>query len=218
MNSKFRTSLQGLKIVSFESRRAKEMAELIRRYGGDPIVAPSMREIPFNENRAALDLLPQLEGGHIDLLVLMTGVGTKALYEALLTKYSQERITAALRKTTLVARGPKPVGALRALGLQPAFTAAEPNTWHEVVSMLRAGFEMRGKRVAIQEYGAINKNLATALESLGGHCRFHTDLSLGSARRSRAFASSNLQNTPGRGPCGAVHQRHAGGSFIQGCR
>ena len=58
-----RASLEGLRVVSFESRRAKEMAELIRRYGGEPIVAPSMREVPLSENRAALDLLPQLEAG-----------------------------------------------------------------------------------------------------------------------------------------------------------
>ncbi|MGE5816504.1 MAG: uroporphyrinogen-III synthase [Deltaproteobacteria bacterium] len=167
MDSKVRASLQGLKVVSFESRRAKEMVELIRRYGGEPIVAPSMREIPLHENRAALDLLPQLEGGQVDLLILMTGVGTKTLNEALLTTYPQERITAAFLKTQLVARGPKPVSALKELGLQPAFTAPEPNTWREVLSTLKTAIEMRGKRVAIQEYGIPNEDLIAALESLG---------------------------------------------------
>lgn len=167
MDSKVRASLQGLKVVSFESRRAKEMVELIRRYGGEPIVAPSMREIPLHENRAALDLLPQLESGQVDLLILMTGVGTKTLNEALLTTYPQERITAAFLKTRLVARGPKPVSALKELGLQPAFTAPEPNTWREVLSTLKTAIEMRGKRVAIQEYGIPNKDLIAALESLG---------------------------------------------------
>ena len=56
MTSRTRASLYGLKVVSFESRRAKEMAELIRRYGGEPIIAPSMREVPLGENRVALDL------------------------------------------------------------------------------------------------------------------------------------------------------------------
>jgi uroporphyrinogen-III synthase len=167
MDSRVRASLQGLKVVSFESRRAKEMVEIIRRYGGEPIIAPSMREIPLSDNRAALDLLPQLERGNFDLLILMTGVGTKALNEALLTQYPQERINAAFLKTKLVARGPKPVGALKELGVQPAFTAPEPNTWREVVSTLRAAIEIRGKRIAIQEYGISNKDLVAALESLG---------------------------------------------------
>jgi uroporphyrinogen-III synthase len=167
MESKVRASLQGLKIVSFESRRAREMIELIRRYGGEPMVAPSMREIPLSENRAALDLLPRLESGQIDLLILMTGVGTKTLNEALLTRYPQERITAALIQTKLLARGPKPVGVLKELGVQPAFTAPEPNTWREVVSTVQAALDLRGKRVAIQEYGISNTDLIGALESLG---------------------------------------------------
>jgi uroporphyrinogen-III synthase len=167
MDSKVRASLQGLKVVSFESRRAKEMVELIRRYGGDPMVAPSMREIPLSENHAALDLLPRLESGQVDWLMLMTGVGTKTLNEALLTMYPQERIIAALRKTKLVARGPKPVSVLKELGLQPEFTVPEPNTWREVLSTLKAAVDIRGKHVAIQEYGIPNKDLVAALESLG---------------------------------------------------
>jgi uroporphyrinogen-III synthase len=167
MDSRVRASLQGLKVVSFESRRVQEMVELIRRYGGEPVVAPSMREVSLADNRAALDLLPQLESGQVDLLILMTGVGTKALNEALLTQYTQERINASLLKTKLFARGPKPVGVLKELGLQPAFTAPEPNTWREVAATLRAAMEMRGKRIAIQEYGIPNKDLVAALESHG---------------------------------------------------
>lgn len=48
MEAHQQAGLEGLKIVSFESRRAREMAELIRRYGGEPIIAPSMREIPLS--------------------------------------------------------------------------------------------------------------------------------------------------------------------------
>src|ERR1043166_6231496 len=131
-----RPSLEGLKVVSFESRRAKEMAELIRRYGGEPFVAPSIREIPLHENPAALSLLTDLEAGKFDLLILMTGVGTKTLNEVLLTCYSQERIKSALKKVQLVARGPKPVAALKDLGLQPAIVVPEPNTWREVLTGL----------------------------------------------------------------------------------
>src|SRR3990170_6818148 len=167
MESTAKASLQGLRVVSFESRRAKEMAELIRRYGGDPIVAPSMREIPLSENHAALDLLPQLEAGKFDLLILMTGVGTRTLNEALLTQFPQERITAALRRTTLAARGPKPVAALKELGLEPAFTAPEPNTWREVLATLSSKLNLRGKRIAVQEYGMPNSELVAALEGLG---------------------------------------------------
>jgi uroporphyrinogen-III synthase len=143
------------------------MAELIRRYAGAPIVAPSMREVPLSENRAALNLLPQIEAGGFEMLILMTGVGTKTLNEILLSQFPQERILAGLKKVQLVARGPKPIGALKELGLQAALTVPEPNTWREILSTLDAAVEVRGKRIAIQEYGIANPELSAALEQRG---------------------------------------------------
>lgn len=167
MTSRTRASLYGLKVVSFESRRAKEMAELIRRYGGEPIIAPSMREVPLGENRVALDLLPQLESGMFDLLILMTGVGTRTLNQVLLTRYPQERILAALEKIQLVARGPKPIAALKELGLTPAINVPEPNTWRELLTTLDAATSLRGKQIAVQEYGIPNAALVSGLEQRG---------------------------------------------------
>ncbi|HEX9788540.1 MAG TPA: uroporphyrinogen-III synthase, partial [Candidatus Binatia bacterium] len=136
MTANSRENLHGLKVVSFESRRAKEMAELIRRYGGEPIVAPSMREVPLSENRAAIEFLPEVEAGRFDMLILTTGVGTRTLHQVLLTQYPQEKILAALGKMQILARGPKPVAALKELGLIPAITVPEPNTWREVLAAL----------------------------------------------------------------------------------
>jgi uroporphyrinogen-III synthase len=160
-------SLHGLRVVSFESRRAKEMAELIRRYGGEPIVAPSMREVPLSENRAAIELLPEIEAGKFDLIILMTGVGTRTLHQVLRTEYSQERILSALRQVRLVARGPKPVAALKELGLGPTITVAEPNTWREVLAALDVEAPIGGKRIAVQEYGVPNAELVAGLEQRG---------------------------------------------------
>src|SRR5690349_15455578 len=162
-----RASLRGLHVVSFESRRAKEMAELIRRYGGEPVIAPSMREIPLSENKAALALLPQIENGKFDLLILTTGVGTRTLNDALLTAYPQERITAGFKRLKIVARGPKPVAVLRDLGLQPAITVPEPNTWREIVAATEAAGDLKGRQIAIQEYGVPNHDLVSAFEARG---------------------------------------------------
>jgi uroporphyrinogen-III synthase len=143
------------------------MAELIRRYGGQPIVAPSMREVPLSENRAAIEFLPEVEAGKFDMLILMTGVGTRTLNQALLTQYTQEQIIAALRKPRLVARGPKPVAALKELGLEPAITVPEPNTWREVLAALDADTTIHGKQIAVQEYGIPNAELVAGLEQRG---------------------------------------------------
>ena len=167
MESSSRSSLQGLRIISFESRRAKEMAELIRRHGGEPIVAPSMREVPLAENSAPLELCQKIETRQIDLVILLTGVGTRTMVDALAINYSRERISKLLGSVTLVARGPKPVAALKELGLQPTFTAPEPNTWKEVLAILDSNVQLKGKRIAVQEYGITNQELLSGLAARG---------------------------------------------------
>ena len=159
--------LRGLRVVSFESRRATEMAELIRRHGGEPISAPSLREVPLAENREALDYVEWLAAGDIDVVILMTGVGLRTLVQAVASEWPRERLAAALKRATLVARGPKPVAALRELGLQPDVTVPEPNTWREILATLDAQLPVAGKRVAVQEYGVTNDEFIRGLEARG---------------------------------------------------
>ncbi len=53
-------SFDGLRVLSLESRRASEIETLIHRAGGDPFVAPSMREIPLEQNSEALSFAERL--------------------------------------------------------------------------------------------------------------------------------------------------------------
>lgn len=159
--------LEGLTVVAFESRRAAEMAELIRRHGGTPIVAPSMREIPLGENAAAANLVTHLEAGAVDLVIFLTGVGTRALVETIAPRCPAARFAELLRQVTVVARGPKPVAALRELGLTPDVTAPEPNTWRELLAALDGATVLQGKTVALQEYGATNPELIAGLHARG---------------------------------------------------
>ena len=167
MEAILKSSLKGLRIVSFESRRAAEMAELIRNYGGEPLIAPSMREVPLGENRDAIDFIGQLEAGSVDFLILLTGVGTRTLVAAVASEYPREKVAAALQRVTLVARGPKPVAALRELGLKPDISVPEPNTWRDILSELDSKAEIKGRRVAVQEYGIPNAELMAGLEARG---------------------------------------------------
>ena len=167
MESSWQSGLQGLRIISFESRRAKEMAELIRRHGGEPIVAPSMREVPLSENSAPLELFKRIEAGQIDLVILLTGVGTRTMVDVLALHYSRDRISALLGSVLLLARGPKPVAALKELGLKPTLTAPEPNTSKEVLAVLDSHLDVKGKRIAVQEYGVTNQELLSGLQARG---------------------------------------------------
>ncbi|MDX2170375.1 MAG: uroporphyrinogen-III synthase [Deltaproteobacteria bacterium] len=159
--------LQGLRVLAFESRRAVEIAELIRRHGGEPVSAPSMREVPLDTSPEALEFLARLGTGGIDVVVLLTGVGTRALATALAPQCSRERLAELLRATCIVARGPKPVAALRELGLTPAVLVPEPNTWREILTTLDAQAPVAGRTVAVQEYGRSNPELLDGLRARG---------------------------------------------------
>jgi uroporphyrinogen-III synthase len=159
--------LNGLIVLSFESRRAAEIAELIRRAGGRPVSAPALREVALAASPEAEELLRRLEGGAIDVLVLLTGVGTRALAAALVPRCPPERFAALLRRTTLVARGPKPVAALRELGLAPTLLVPEPNTWRDLLATLDERAPVAGRRVAVQEYGRTNPELLEGLRARG---------------------------------------------------
>ncbi len=160
-------SLSGLTVVSFESRRSAEMAQLIRNYGGEPIQAPSLREVSLSDQHEALAFGETLVAGGCDVLLLLTGVGARLLIEALATRWPREQVLAALGRVALVCRGPKPVAALKEAGLAPALTVPEPNTWRDLLMALDRELPVAGKRVAVQEYGAPNEELAAGLEQRG---------------------------------------------------
>ncbi len=160
-------NFNGLKVTSFESRRAREIERLILYHGGTPRIAPSMREVPLSESRAALRFAKELLLGSFDMVILMTGVGTRALVQAVSAKYEVSEFKKALRKTTIVARGPKPVAALRELKLKPNITVPEPNTWRDILSTLDSDKGLKGKKIAVQEYGISNKEFINALRRKG---------------------------------------------------
>jgi uroporphyrinogen decarboxylase len=161
------SGLAGLAVVAFESRRAAEIAQLIAHHGGEPVSAPSMREVPLEENPDALRWAERLLAGGIDVHVCLTGVGTRALAKLVSSRVPLPDLVAALARTILVARGPKPVAALRELGLTPTLVVPEPNTWRELLAALDARAPVAGKRVSIQEYGLPNLALLDGLDERG---------------------------------------------------
>lgn len=154
-------------VISFESRHAKAMEALIQKHGGRALVAPSMKEVPLEENSEALRFGEKLFGGEIDILILLTGVGTRTLVGVLKTRYPPEQIKSAFQKTVLVVRGPKPAAALTELGLRARIAIPEPNTWQEILTSLDANGPVKGQRIAVQEYGVSNPKLLEELRKRG---------------------------------------------------
>lgn len=158
-------SFHGLRVLALETRRAREIAKLIRTYSGEPLVVSAMREVPLESNQEALNFAAGLMQGEFDLVIFLTGIGVRTLVDIVQTKYDREEFLAALRRVKVAARGPKPAAVLRELQVPVTMTASEPCTWRELMDMLdkQLGASMGGLRIAVQEYGASNPELLAAL-------------------------------------------------------
>jgi len=160
----------GLRVLSLESRRAREIAHLIESNGGQPVIAPSTREVPLAASPEVGNFVAALLKGQFQAVIFLTGVGARALAEAANAFCPQEEFIAALGRTSIIARGPKPVAALRELGVPVTFTVPEPNTWREILQVLDINAEKlptQRQRIAVQEHGAPSKELLDGLAERG---------------------------------------------------
>ena len=192
----------GLRVLSLESRRAAEMETWIRKQGGEPFVAPSMREVPLERNEDVFRFADRLLQGEFDCVILMTGAVPGYCGRRFSPRFPEEESRIALRKLTIVVRGPKPSAAIREIGIVPAVYVAEPNTWHELLAAMRGRAE---KRVALQEYGKSNTELIEALRADGRDVTpiriYGWDLPEDTTLLRQAAAEVDS----GRVRCGAVH-------------
>jgi uroporphyrinogen-III synthase len=157
-------------VLALESRRAQEIAKLITSFGGEPLVAPSVREVSLESNQDALDFVRKLTDGQLDMVIFMTGGGVRALTRAVESICPREQLATLLNKVSIIARGPKPVAALKELGVRVNLSVPEPNTWRDLLIMLdekEDAFPLQGCRVAVQEYGVSNPGLLASLEQRG---------------------------------------------------
>jgi len=161
-------SFAGMHVLSLESRRSAEIAELIRKQGGEPVLAPSMREAPPERNEAAFQFAERLFAGEFDMMILLTGVGTRALDKTLATRFPPQAFAEALRKIAIVARGPKPAAVLREMQVPVTVMVPEPNTWREILHLLDAKkVPVKGRMVAVQEHGIPSPQLIEGLQLRG---------------------------------------------------
>lgn len=161
----------GLRVAAFESRRAEDMTRLIERMGGRALVSPSMREVARPENPEAVDFAYRLISGQIEVVILLTGVGTRKLVAQIERHVPRERFLASLSDVTTIVRGPKPTAVMKELGIEPTWRAPEPNTWREVLQTIDQHVPIANLTVAVQEYGQPNASLIAGLEARGAEVR-----------------------------------------------
>ena len=166
-SSSLSPSFGGLRVAALESRRRDDFARLIERFGGVPFVSPSMREVPIDKNKEAIEFAYRVMTGEIGAVIFLTGVGFKQLIAAIEPHVDKQRFLDSLSDIPTVARGPKPVAAMREFGLQPTHRAPEPNTWREVLQTVDIHVPVSNVEVGLQEYGITNHSLVAGLEARG---------------------------------------------------
>ena len=158
-------ALAGLRVVAFEARRAAELTRLLERHGADVLSAPAMREAPLPTSPHTTELARMLEAGQVAALILLTGVGTRALAPQLASEPGH--LATLFGRTRVIARGPKPLAALRELGIAGAIPVPSPNTWREVLATLDGLALAPGSLIAVQEYGGPPTDLLAGLATRG---------------------------------------------------
>src|SRR5579863_10265289 len=164
------SGFNGLRVLSLESRRAREIAQLISNHGGVPLVAPSTREVPSPPSSDELKLIDGLIKHEFDAIIFMTGVGARALVQAAEAVGSRENFCAALSRTRVVVRGPKPAAAMREFNVPVTLSVPEPNTWREIIKALDENpgkVPLPRQRIAVQEHGEPSPELYAALRERG---------------------------------------------------
>ena len=158
--------MRGKRIAILESRLGPQMADLIARRGGVPVQAPALAELPDLDPAHIAALVADLDAHPLAAAIFQTAVGTQALFAAADGLGITNKLMAALAKTTVAVRGPKPTNALRGRGVRIDLSAAEPYTTAEVLAAL-APVALSGGRVLVQRYGVTNAELDAALKRKG---------------------------------------------------
>ena len=145
---------------------SNEIADLVRRYGGDPYCVPAVRESAIECTEQVASLITRLSEGSLQVMIFLTGVGAKALFGEAEKQGRWPELFDALQGMTTVCRGPKPVAVLKRAGIHVSIVAPEPNTTAELLEAI-ASLDLVDKGVGLTHYGERNVQLTEALEACG---------------------------------------------------
>ena len=151
------------------------MGNLIERHGGVPYAAPVLQEKYLTGSPEIRQLVEDVCQDRLDVVVLLTGVGTRALVEAADSMGLKDRFLASLNQRTIIARSPKPARVLRQHNIHIDLMPPEPYTSQDLIKALGPNalrpIDLNGKALAVQAYGAPNGYLTRSLRELGAEVR-----------------------------------------------
>ncbi|WP_338933041.1 uroporphyrinogen-III synthase [Streptomyces netropsis] len=157
--------LTGFTVGVTAARRREELVALLRRRGARVVEAPALSIVPLEDDTALRRATERCLAGPLDYVVATTGLGWRGWMSTADGWGIGADLTRLCRGATVISRGPKATGAVRASGVDEAYSPdSEAN--HELLTWLLAR-DLRGRRVAIQEHGAPLDGFASALRERG---------------------------------------------------
>jgi uroporphyrinogen-III synthase len=158
--------LEGKTILVPERRELDLFAGMLEAQGARAIRCPLVTILDAEDSAPVEAWLKRLVRGEFDDLILLTGEGLRRLLAVGEHLGMRDDIAAAIGRLRTIVRGPKPVRALREIGLQPGLIAASP-TSAGIVDTLSA-HDLRGRKIGLQLYpGEADPGLLSFLDASG---------------------------------------------------
>src|SRR5262245_11257571 len=157
--------LSGRTVALAEGRQLEELAEMLEKEGATALRCPMASILDAPDPAPVVAWLRELIAGRFAYVVLLTGEGLRRLLGFAEREGLREAAVAALAQTRTVTRGPKPVRALKEIGLSPTKVADTPTT-EGVIAALKQE-PLRGQTVGVQLYSESNPPLTQFLQEAG---------------------------------------------------
>ena len=156
--------LSGRRIAVAGDRRFDDIDKLVTKQGGLAVSRPMMRSAPLDDPETTAAVLKVCDEG-CDWLVLVTGMGTRAMVGVAETLGRKADLLARMQRAKIAARGYKTVKALKELGLKPVVQDDDGTT--EGLRRQLEPYDFTGAKVAFKLHGERVPELTEWLESRG---------------------------------------------------
>jgi uroporphyrinogen-III synthase len=157
--------LTGFTVGVTAARRRDELVALLTRRGAHVVEAPTLRILPLEDDLALRQATEQCLRAPLDYVVATTGLGWRGWMSAADGWGRGAELATACRDALVLTRGPKATGAVRASGLDEAWSPRTEATG-ELLTWLLAR-PLTGRRIAVQEHGLPLTDFAAALRERG---------------------------------------------------
>lgn len=156
--------LMNRRVAVAGNRRFGDIDKLIAKQGGEAVSRPMMRSAPLNDPETTAAVLKLCDEG-CDWLVLVTGMGTRAMVAVAETLGRKDELLTQMQKAKIAARGYKTVKALKELELKPIVQDDDGTT--EGLRRRLEPYNLNKAKVAFKLHGERVPELTQWLESRG---------------------------------------------------